>query len=267
MDHLSRQIQVWMCVLLCCAGFVLAGWMLMPYNGIQEDEALVALPIYGPVARDYRIRVFHRDIPLMVMDYNGALKSWLYWPIFHLFQPSPASLRLPVLLIGACTIALFYRLLHRIAGTRAALAGCFLLATDTTFLLTTEFDWGPVAIQHLLLVIACLCLIDWAKSGSSKVLAAGFFALGLGLWDKALFGWVIAGLAVAAAVVFPKELLARLSTKNIAVALAGFLLGVWPLLLFNARHDWRTIRSHPPFSAGGIPDKASVLRASLDGTG
>ena len=124
MDHLSRQTQAWLCVILCCAGFVLAGWMLIPYNGIQEDEALVALPIYGPVVRDFRIRVFHRDIPLMVMDYNGALKSWLYWPIFHLFQPSPASLRIPVLLIGALTIALFYRLLHRIGGMHAALAGC-----------------------------------------------------------------------------------------------------------------------------------------------
>src|SRR5450755_3902650 len=144
MNHLARQTQVWLCVFLSCLGFLMAGCVLLPYAGIQNDEALVAGPIFGPVARDFRIRIFHRDIPLMAMDYVGALKSWLYWPIFRLTQPSPTSLRLPVLLIGALTIWLFYRLLEKIAGPRAAVTGCLLLATDTTFLLTTEFDWGPV---------------------------------------------------------------------------------------------------------------------------
>ena len=31
----------------------------------------------------------------------------------------------------------------------AATAGCLLLATDTIFLLTNVFDWGPAALAHL----------------------------------------------------------------------------------------------------------------------
>jgi len=252
---------------LSCLGFVLVGCSLLPYNGIEDDEALVAGPIFGPVAREFRLRVFHRDIPLMAMDYVGALKSWLYLPIFRLFAPSPLSLRLPVLAIGAITIWLFYLLLDRIAGNRAALAGCLLLSTDTSFLLTTEFDWGPVAIQHLMLVAACLLLVEFVRTDSRKLLAAGFFTLGLGLWDKAIFAWVLGGLVIAAVVVFPKQALARLTARNLGVAIAGLLLGVWPLVVFNARHDWRTVRNNASFSAENLDAKATVLLSTVTGSG
>jgi hypothetical protein len=266
MNHLARQTKIWLCVFLSCLGFVLAGWAFMPYNGIEADEALVGMPIFGVMAEDFRIRIAHRMVPLMLMDYVGALKSWLYWPIFGIFKPSPESLRWPVLIIGSVTIWLLYILLDRIAGTRAALAGCLLLATDTMFLLTTEFDWGPVAIQHLMLVAACLLLLEFARTGSEKWLLGGFICLGLGLWDKALFAWIICGLCIAAMAVSPKDVLRRFTAKNLSVALAGFLLGAWPLLLFNARHQWRTVRDNTSFSTRNMEQKSEVLEHTIDGS-
>jgi hypothetical protein len=267
MNHLTRRTTIWICVFLACLGFVLAGWVFIPYTGIEADEALIGNSIFGPVPGDFQIRIFHRGIPIMLMDYVGALKSWIYWPIFGIFHPSPESLRWPVLIIGAVTIWLFYLLLNRIAGPRAALGGCFLLATDTMFLATTEFDWGPVAIQHLMLVTACLLLFEFARTGSWKSLLAGFFALGLGLWDKALFAWIICGLCVAAVAVFPKDVLRKLTVKNLTIALAGFLLGAWPLLVFNARHHWPTIRNNASFSAGNVGQKAEILKRTFNGSG
>src|SRR6266545_7924591 len=96
--------------LAACIGYLLLGCILLPYNGIEDNESLFAIPIYGPVARDYRIRVFHQNIPLMVMDYVGALKAWIYSFIFRFCEPSPVTIRVPVLLIGTVTIGLFYRL-------------------------------------------------------------------------------------------------------------------------------------------------------------
>jgi len=49
-----------------------------------------------------------------------------------------------MLVAGAASIWLFYRLLRRIAGERAAVIGSTLLAADSLYLLTTCFDWGPV---------------------------------------------------------------------------------------------------------------------------
>ncbi len=254
-------------LLAACMTFLLAGCALLPYNGIEDDESLFANPIYRVVSRACRIRVFHRNIPLMVMDYVGALKSWIYSFIFAVLEPSKVSLRLPVLLIGAFTIALFYRLLQQVAGTRAAIVGCFLLATDTIFLMTTLFDWGPVAIQHLALVAGCVQLVAFHRTGSRWSLACGFLALGLGLWDKAIFVWLLGGLAVAGLAVFPGAILKRLGVRNVACASIAFLLGAWPLLVYNARHHWTTFRSNTAISSGETAGKLMMLKDTINGSG
>ena len=119
MNHLARRTKIRLGVFLSCLGFVLLGCAFIPYVGIQTDEALVGDPIFGTIANEFRIRIFHHNVPLMLMDYVGALKSWLYWPIFAIFRPSPQSLRWPVLILGAITIWIFYLLLNRIAGAPA----------------------------------------------------------------------------------------------------------------------------------------------------
>ena len=97
----------------------------------------------------------------MMMSYLGALKAWLYRPIFSLFGIGVWSLREPPLVAGALSVWLFYLLfLRRVAGPRAAaLIGCSLLAADSIYLLTVCFDWGPVAFQHLLLIGGALLLL------------------------------------------------------------------------------------------------------------
>ena len=52
-------------------------------------------------------------IPLMVFPYIGALKAWIYTPIFALFGVSAVSIRLPVVLISCGTLALGYTLVRR----------------------------------------------------------------------------------------------------------------------------------------------------------
>ena len=74
----------------CCLT-ILAGCALIPYAGIQMDEALFAGPYYQPVAREFRLRLFHHDIPLMVMTYIGTLKTLLYWPLMAIFRSSFAA--------------------------------------------------------------------------------------------------------------------------------------------------------------------------------
>src|SRR6266446_735295 len=130
------------------------------------------------------VRLRHR-IPVMLNSYLGAFKSWVYAPIFRFWRPSPFSLRVPVILAGAMTVCLFWSLLRRIAGCRAACVGCVLLASDSLFLITSCFDWGPVVLQHLLLVSGCLPLVRFHQEQRQRFLVAGFFLFGLALWDKA----------------------------------------------------------------------------------
>ena len=77
--------------------------------GLYYDEMLFVGPATG--AQPYLKRL---GLPLLTFPYIGALKSWIYTPIFALFGVSPASVRLPAILISCGTLALGYSLVRRI---------------------------------------------------------------------------------------------------------------------------------------------------------
>jgi hypothetical protein len=250
-----------------CAFFLLAGLLFLPQIGIENDEALFSGIFLKPYGDAYTVRIGHSRIPLMLMSYIGSLKAWLYRPVMSLFGTGLAVLRLPVLLIGVASIWLFFRLLHRIAGVRAAIIGCTLLAADATYLLTVCFDWGPVALQHLLLTAGLLVLVHFYQSRRLPPLFWGFCLLGLGMWDKALAVWMLGGIGVAAIVVFPRHLWALATRQRLGIATAGFLLGVLPLLVYNMENKWATFVGNVSHDTHDIPGKARMLMETAKGDG
>ncbi len=205
----------------------------------------------------------------MLMTYLGALKSLIYGPLFRLFGTGIRVLREPMLLAGVASIYFFFRLLRLAAGTRAAVIGCGLLAVDSIYLLTVCFDWGPVALQHLLLIGGVFLIIGFFKQASGIKLAAGGFLLGLALWDKALAIWLLSGLGIASILTFPRQVFAALTRRNLAVAAGGFLLGALPLVVYNAGHHWITFRGNfqRDTAPGAIAGKFRILVHTGDGGG
>jgi 4-amino-4-deoxy-L-arabinose transferase-like glycosyltransferase len=260
---------------LSCCLTILAGCALIPYAGIQMDEALFAGPYYQPVQREFRIRLFHHDIPLMVMTYIGTLKTLVYWPLLALFRsgfeahPLRAAwvLRFPTVFAGALTVLFFFYLAERSAGRRAALIATPLLASDPTFLLTNTFDWGPVALEHLLLVTGCLFLVKYAQDQAERDLPLGFFFLGLALWNKAVFVWALAGLIGATLSIFWRELSRMITRRHLAVAAAGFLAGSLPFVIYNGHRRAETFRSSAHFEPRRAPAKFLHVRSALGGYG
>ncbi|MGD0436716.1 MAG: glycosyltransferase family 39 protein [Bryobacteraceae bacterium] len=247
--------------------FSLLGWAILPYPGIQNDEVLFATPYFHAVGSSiFQFGIFHRRVPVMFLTYLGALKNWLCAPIFWLAPPTSWAVRVPPLLLGALTILLFVRLLETVHGRRAARIGGLLLATDTMFLLTTCFDWGPVALQHFLLLAGGLLLVKFVEQPRRRTLYWGFFCFGLAIWDKALFVWILGGLALGAILIFPRELWKRVTARNVRWAAAGFCLGALPLIVYNSASGFATFRSNSSFAFDELARKAQVLRASWNGS-
>ena len=206
----------------------------------------------------------------MLSTYNGTLKSLIYAAVFRIFTPGAAATRVPVLLLGVLTIWLFYLLLRRISCKPAAVAGCLLLATDSVFLLTTVFDWGPVALQHLLLVAGLFLLMRFYQEGPRKkdaALAGGAFLLGLAMWDKALAVWMLSGIGVAGVLTFPRQILAVTTKRRVAIAALAFTLGALPLLIYNAANRGGTFLGNYTRESGSIASKARMLRDTARGVG
>src|SRR3984885_11852755 len=246
--------------------FFCLGLAFLPLVGIQYDEVLFGTPGFHVSGTPlFDTHVFHLEVPLMLRSYLGALKSWIYFPIFDRIRPSYLTVRLPVLLIGTLTIWIFIWFLERAHGWKVAWVGGVLLATDSIYLLTTCFDWGPVALQHLLSLAGVALLLKFTSTGKRSTLFWGFFWFGLALWDKALFLWLFSGLAVAAAVVYPRELWSRCSIKNLGLAAAGLLIGALPLVAYNLVSNFDTFRSNSSFSLSQFPSRLHALRITWDG--
>ncbi|MBX9603103.1 MAG: glycosyltransferase family 39 protein [Bryobacteraceae bacterium] len=251
---------------LACILFILLSIPFIDAAGIYEDEAFFAAPIHDPGTAFHRVRIFQRDYPLMLLTYLGALKTWLYAGIFALLPPTVWSLRLPVVLLGAASVFLFFRVTESLAGRRAAIAGAFLLATDPVYLLTNVYDWGPVAIQHVCLTGAVLALARFAQTESRRSLAIAFALIGLGLWDKALFLWNLAGLAAALLMVYPGDVRYRLNSRNARIAVIAFLLGALPLVLYNIRRGGATARANLSLTTSEYGQKFEHLKITANGS-
>jgi 4-amino-4-deoxy-L-arabinose transferase-like glycosyltransferase len=253
--------------------FLVLSALLIPFAGIQDDEVLFTTPVYSHIGKEFRVRILHHDVFLMVISYIGALKTMLFAPIFWLFGTNRWSLRLPVALIGAGTVFVFYLLAERSAGRWAALLVAFLLATDPVFLLTNTVDWGPVAIEHVLLVIAAWSLLRFAQSPGAdeveaerKYLILGFVCIGLALWNKAIFVWALTGMTVAALGVFPDAIRRLTKRRNLRIAGVALLAGALPLVVYNLRHKNATLRENARLDPGGPISKWIQVKNALNGS-
>src|SRR5665213_71255 len=247
-----------------CVAFVATGMLFVPRLGIEADEAMVANGIYNHGEAWYSWNIGNAHVPVMLISYLGALKTWFYSGLFLLTPPRPIVLRLPMLLFAAAALWLFFELLDRTIGRRAAWIGILLLATDTSYLLMNTADYGPVTLQFVFKLAALVLLVRFHQNENKKDLAWAFFLLGLGMWDKAVFAWVLFGLAIAAVAIFPRELRKHISRANLAVAGLAMLVGALPLVIYNIARPLETLRSNAHLEQAGVLHKTDILEQTMD---
>lgn len=265
LHNIRRRNTCFACI--ACTYFYLAGLAFIPHIGIEGDETLFAAGIYRPRGELFAIHIGQSHVPIMLMSYVGALKSWIYRPILDVFGAGPMSLRVPMLLAGVASLWLFFLVLRRVAGERSALIGCGLLAVDSMYLVTACFDWGPVALQHLLLAGGTYLLVRFFQERRAWQLFWGFLLLGLMIWDKALAVWMLSGIGIGAILTLPRQIVAAMTTRRLAVAALGFVLGAAPLIAYNAGHQWVTFGGNFHRDTSLVAAKAVFLENTAGGAG
>lgn len=248
--------------------FFALGLVFLPYPGAQYDEVLFASAIYAPDTVEYAMKTRFGPIPVMLITYAGTLKAAIYTPLLRWFEAGHYTLRLPMLLVAALSVALFFLAARRLTGMRAAALAALLLATDAVYLLTSVFDWGPVALQHLLFAGALYAGVRFRETPRAGWLGVMAFCAGLALWDKAIIVWLLAGFGVSALVVLRAEVRAVAGSRRLAaVAVVGFLVGAAPFLYYNKVHPLRTFTSSAEMDREPALQKIVALDRTLDGGG
>lgn len=263
-----ERVHPWIWAAALIALFTALGLVFLPYPGAQYDEVLFSSAIYAPETIEYAMKTRAGAIPVMLLTYVGTLKAALYMPLLKWFEASHVTLRLPMLLTAALSVGLFFLAARRLAGTRAALLAGLLLATDAVYLLTSVFDWGPVAIQHLLFAAALYAGVRFRETPRAAWLFAMSLCAGLALWDKAIIVWLLVGFGVSALAVLRKEVWMVARSRRLALAaVLGFLLGAAPFIYYNKIHPLRTFTSSAEMDRQPALQKVLALDRTLDGSG
>jgi hypothetical protein len=211
--------------------------------GLHYDEAFEAVPamqliLREPVAtfRSNGTLVGGRLFPLMTQDYIGAINTYSAIPFFLVLGMNTVSLRVMATVIGLLTLWLTFRLAHELYGPVAAVLAGLLLAVNPTFIFWSRqgvFVTSAVAAIGLGVVLTWL---RWWRTGARRYAIAGAFLVGLGLYIKLLFLWLIVGLGLVAFLVNIDQwqrVRRRIGRGPIGWIGLAFLLGSSPLIVYN----------------------------------
>lgn len=154
------------------------------------DEALFCNAALG-IDPDLFLFVKYKGFPILLMDYIGALKAWIYMPIFKIFGVSIWTIRFPMVILTAGSLWLIHKILSHVWTSTIAGFTVLYLSLDVSFLYYTKIDTGPNAIELFLKLCIVYQFLLFIKSTSFKHLAWLLVFSLLGLFNKLNFIWFI----------------------------------------------------------------------------
>jgi hypothetical protein len=236
------------------AAFVLlAGWHpRLPglyYDEVFQETTALAFVKGGlgsPVAwvPGTEISLAGHPLPLMAQTYIGAVKTIAFAPVAAVAGLTPESVRFFTIGIAALALlgyAAFVDILFR-GKTGIVVTSTLLLASDPSYVFYSKVDLGPSAVMFLCKAVALWQLALWWRRGRRRNLVVGALALGIGVYDKVNFLWIVVAVAAAALATAPQGVRERLTRRDALAAITAFVAGMLPLIVYNLSWPPRTLR-------------------------
>jgi 4-amino-4-deoxy-L-arabinose transferase-like glycosyltransferase len=214
--------------MLAILAFITLASLWLDRPGLYYDEVIfVPAALGGHFTQVGFVALRFHNLPLMIMAYIGALKAYLFAPVFLAFGVSVASIRVPMILVSACSLLLAYALGRQLAGRWAASIVILLMAVCPTFIFMTKIDLGPMALAMAIRLAALLLFFRFLASAQWRYAWGLLAALLLGTFNKQDFLWFVIGLSAGAVLVYRRPLweIIRPARAVSAAWLAAGLLG------------------------------------------
>lgn len=187
---MKRVINI--CVLALAVLFLVIASLKIKYPGINYDELLFVNAVRNFAPDNIYVKLRLAGIPFMLTAYIGALKSYLYFPIFSIFGYSVETIRIPMIFLMSIGIWIFYRsVLHLSNNQYAAFFCAFFLAIDPSVIILTRADQGPIVIELFFKILTLLLLGKFLNSGRIQFIWSIAFVLFLGTFNKLNFIWSV----------------------------------------------------------------------------
>lgn len=219
--HMAENIAM----ISMCIVFVLIGIQKIRYPGLHYDEVLFGNAALGMIDTSFVSFAFH-GVPIHLMAYIGALKAYVYYPIFAIFGVSYETIRIPSILLTAGSLFILCKATQRLLSTRVALILLALLSVDPSLIAHTRTDIGPTALEFFLKIVAFYSYVYFLTTKRTQYVYSLLIALFLGVFNKLNFIWTVNAFVVVAVLLHRSEWIAslkRVKLTRIILILSGFL--------------------------------------------
>jgi len=191
---------VWSAVVALLAIRVGLSWHAIGDPGLQQDETLF---VNAATLRLPGLNLVHSfgRVPLMIFPYIGALKSWLYYPLFKVFGNSAAVIRVPAVVITSLGLLFVYPAVRDLVNRPVALLAFVALCFDNSVFWLTRDDVGPSALEFALKCAALFCAARFARTPRQRWILLLLAVLALGVFNKLNFIWIVNAATVVSLIV------------------------------------------------------------------
>lgn len=223
---LLRRYGPWIVVV----GYISLAITKLDLPAIHYDEAFYINSALGGVDKVTFMTKSVGEIPVLIMPYIGALKSWLMHPVFAMFGVSPVSIRLPSILLTAALLYFMYWLFKKHLGQGIAFCILAITAINASFIAFTRLDFGPIVIDFGLKLAGLWLLLNFVKEPRYRYLLLFWATMLAGEFNKLNFLWYVHAFGLAVLVVYGRRLWAKITPKPrwryILVSVVGYGLCV-----------------------------------------
>jgi hypothetical protein len=187
----------------CLFTFLAAYRIQLP--GLYYDEVAFVNAAQGAPDNTFIYRKLG-SVPVLIFPYMGALKAWIYAPVFHFTGVSPLTIRLPAILLAALTLLIFYRAMRDSVGHAWAAIAVWIMAVDPANLFPSRLDWGCTVLMHFFQALILALWFSYRKKPQLWKPIIIFACFGLGFFNYFDFVWLLLAFAVGIALCYPGSL-------------------------------------------------------------
>jgi len=188
-------------------------------------------------------------LPIMVFPYIGALKSYIYMPIFYLFGVNILSIRLPHIIIISISLFILYKTLRGFFDKKTALICVLFLSLDPSLISYSRADNGPTVLEFFLKILSIYLLSLYLKTKNIYYFLGIYIILALGIFNKINFIWFANSLIISFLIIYGKTFHNNLKHfgRFISLLLIGF--PTYFLLRFFFKLSRETALSYKHFTS------------------
>ncbi len=199
-----HRLPAWLALAAAFIFISLAAYRIQ-LPGLYYDELAFVNAAQGGADNTF-IHMRLGSVPFLVFPYMGALKAWIYAPVFRFFGVSALTIRLPAILIGAVTLLIFFQTLRVKLGAVWATIVVWIMAVDPVNLFPSRLDWGPTVLTHFFQAAILALWFSYRDKARPWKIVLICICAGLGFFDRFNFVWLLSAFAIGICLCYPDSL-------------------------------------------------------------